>query len=359
MNEDINLDEIIQDPEQWPKCPSCDGSDILFGGTHAICVNCSFNGIAKDVANTKLARYSRVKLSQRQQGQRGVMLMGRNDQTPEFERKVAARSSELAQRLIHEGHYLKAKQVYEEEGELMPAFFVNRSPEDGNTESFPIDDDREGKFQLRYKALNQDVVSVIWAINQPDAIDAIALPGETQAWLAIETHIYNAPSHVRAIRVNTAKNNEKVFGQELPLFNDIVVEPLIYQPIYWPIIFSKHGSIQPRYVAALELEKEININLAVCDNMDGAPFILAAERKPWSIEKAKIKKYSFDSAEEGIEVFRAKYKEALEIVNQSESSKLIFAQELEWGLEEDPTLIMYQLRNAELWQKFAEHRNNK
>ena len=90
--------------------------------------------------------------------------------------------------------------------------------------------------------------------------------------------------------------------------------------------------------------------------MDGAPLVRAAARKPGDIGKPTIKTYACDDAESGVALLKEKFANAVEQSSGGDTGRLLFKQELEWGTEEHPWMISYQLRNAELWEHYQKIR---
>lgn len=339
------LVSLIDSPTEWPKCPNCGERSLLFGGTLACCIHCNFLDHVIHVVPTTLMRYSRAKMASRRMGHRGIlgMLAGKAD--GEKPRLVSERASQLAQRLIHAPIFDKACRHFAEHGTFRPIALMQERPEEDPIEHILLDEPDAFK-RMMFKARKKDVVSII------------RIGGEAQNQLFMETHVYNAPSHSRLIHFE--RKNGKVEFQGPEVWQGLsTVAPVIWQPIYWPIIRSVPGALQPRWVAALEIENDLNITFSVSENMDGAPFVEAAFRKPWGIEAADVRRYPADTAEEGIELLKQKYQTALEATANPGVGKLLFNEEFAWGIEETSHIAIHQLRMAELWKTYQVIREQK
>lgn len=333
--EPINISELSANLSEWPECPQCGERGILLGGKLACCVHCSFFGTAEQISATNLMKYARAKMASRGMGHRGIIAMLGGKEHPGRADLVAERSSELAQRLVHAPLFEKAQRLFEKRRDFPPQALFNYRPEDGRIENFSISTDSD-LLRLKTQALKYDLVSVV-------TIDQIANR------LFMDTHVYNSPSH-RRVASYSIKNREVVWEKDWFAPQREAPASLIWQPLDWSIVVNEPGNIQPRWVGVLEVEDDINITFAVCEDMDGPPLIKTSFRDIMSVNPAKLVTHELGSAEEGIELLRGQFNDVLGRVSEPGVGKLIFNQEFSWDLDANPHAISHALRTAEFWK---------
>jgi len=359
-----NIEELSRDRNQWPRCPNCGEQNILIGGFLACCCSCKFTGRPQDIASTRLLDHARAKMAGRSMGHRGIIAMIQKGLDENKNLMTQERASQMAQRMIHEPLLYRAARHFLDHGTFLPIGILQDHPEDDIYYSMTMttpDDVKRFLIQSR----DRDVVSVIWKDNEPaDFFQMIREPlmkpalqtlierdGKGQGGkLFINTHIYNAPSHVQSM-VMESDDDPSIEPGYSP-FNNATINPIIWQPIWWPILTNDPGRVQPRWMAALEVRDEINVTLSVCEDFDGAPLVRVAIRKPLDTDAPDIRSYQVGTAEEGIVLLRAKYQELLKSAERSGADNVLFAEELEWEIDAEPHLIQHQIRTAKLWEKY-------
>ena len=355
MSLNFNLSELIADPDEWAKCPKCLGNAILVGGQLSCCAECSFMGSYRDIKQTQLLQYARAKLSSRQMGHRGVLAVVRGEETKKRAELVSERASQLAQRIIHASHFDHAVRQTLTGETFNPVVVHNYRPED-HQDAF-LSFSEEDRTRILMKVQRSDVASIVWhgkIVKDFFESDQDFPKDEGHSVVVINTHFYNAPSHVRAVGIDW-KGGKPSLGKVFPESNDLCPTPLIWQPVYWPILTIVPGRVQPRYFAALEVEDDVNINLSVCEDMDGPPLVRSVIRKPWSLDVPVVKDYECSDAEEGVAMLKEKFAKVSDELG-SDAGPLIFKRELEWDGEEHPWIISYRIRKDELWTHYQKLR---
>ena len=356
---EFNLAESLKDIQQWPQCPKCQERSLLVGARMTCCIQCSYMGSTSDIESTGLYRFARVKMATRGSGHRGIISFM---ETPRAAGDLPALldegASRLAQRMIHAPLLTRAARHLEKERALPPMVFMNRTPEYSPLQSFALRN-RDEVERAKMAALNRDVVSLVWIANSIGD-QSFRTPEVGRRFLMINTHIYNAPSHLRALEYfHKPESGEVEWLASEPLLNARETDSWVWQPICWRIIPYLPGRLEMRYVAAIEVEHDINVTFCVCEDMDGAPLVRAAFRKPWRTEPPEIKEYRVASAEEGVGLLREKFHDLCRRCREPGIGAVVFEYEQEWPMDLNPHLAMRALRTAPFWGQYAEQRKMK
>jgi len=296
--------------------------------------------------------FSRIKMARSPMGWRGVLAMTDvPSPSSSLNCRMMERSSYLAQQIIHYPFLIQAREYLKIHKVFHPIALINKSVEEGPTELIELKNDEEIK-RFQEKALNQDMISIIYLGKElrTDFFSPEAKGGNQ--FLMMDTHGYNTPSHgmVWSYRVNGDEIKFNPYPIRRPIHYSI-----IWQPIAWEVLeFS--SNIQPVWMAAIEIEGDTNITLAVCENLDGEPEIKIVFRTPWSTERAEVHRISLPTAEEGIERLKKIYNKALDSASHEGVGKLIFNYEKTWELDENPFEIKNQIRRADFWETYSTNR---
>lgn len=350
----LDLNNALRDASEWPKCPKCGIKKILIGGHLAACVDCSFIGNFSLIEPTDITRLVRAKLANRPSGERAVILLHHGKASQESQSLIIERASQIGQRIVHYPHLSRAAALIRDGGSVKSFAVIDHHAEmDSILLSLDFPDQAEAETTLREKALRPDMVSRIF---EGDASLRPARNGKVST-VVMETHVYNAPSFVQAIAF---KRKEPNSFQPVPLADAAKhrIPSWIWQPIDWSVIEIREN-IQPVWVAALEIEHDINITYCVCEDLEGAPIVQASFRTPWSSAKPKVKKFHPATAEEGVAKLKKHFEKSVASSQEKDVGRLVFQQEFAWDLAASPTQILSELRTAQLWETYRPIRNSK
>ena len=344
----MKIEELIADPEQWPACPRCHSRNLLIGGLLASCPRCDFLYPSSQVEKTTLYQFSRVKMVSRMFGARGVLAMIDDQAWNYFDNRVSIldeKSSEL-------GRFLTFMPSFENTKKLMgqhqiPALGVAHQNFETPADISELSDDRD-RLRFREQSLARDAVAVLWA-GDPSKPFWDNQSEKNPGALLMNVHVYNAPSSCLMARFNRLADGAPVFEPVEAV--SVNIPSLVWQPIYWPIIECCPKRLQPRYVAALESENDININFSVVDDLDRGPIARIAFRKPWQSDLAEVREYPVSSTRSGIALIKQKF-----VTAKSTMSRLSLEYEAEWKLGIHSLEILNQIRTAAFWGQYAEQR---
>lgn len=350
---DVHPEELIKDSANWPACPKCNTHSLVIGGAIAACYCCDFIGQDREVVNTDLKELADSKIVTRPWGARAVIefTSPKNEKDEAARERVFDRASEVARRIIHLRYFIQACKHLSTHGAFETAAILEQTPEH-NPSLLMVTSPRH-ELRLQVQAQKKDTVSVIW-LGTEDQLDWVNADetGTGRQMLIINTHVYNAPSHVTAVPVENFGGTFLVDPNEF-ITLPVSIEPLIWQPVYWPVIQNIPDRVQTRYLGVFELKNDINVMIAVHDDLDTATRMEIIYRTPWdATSRPEVRVELFGDSDEAIAKAKEKFQELAAEAKEAGVEPLI-AKELEWDIDVHAHNISAQIRQADFWESYA------
>jgi len=322
--------ELLGDKDSWPCCPNCQSPEMVMAGPFIGCIRCLFTGSARPfiqkfpiLAQTKMKALS---------GPNGIFASIFTGPTDLVITDTAIRETRRARIMQINSLSYVAPALADGCVAAATGRFTNPMaviyPEAGALTRF---DQIEitSPFQLKMARLRGASADISILMEKKDeVIEATAsFFGSPTVFLSAPVREILGPDWIPEIRYHDI-DPEKAFG---------------IQPMAWEIIPFADGRIFPRYVAALTVPGQLNVTIAVCEDMEGAPIVSSYRRDPASPLDYQVKRYEFGDSDEAVTEMKEKFASLKEGIGAAATGIV----ERSWDLDVDIAEIIGDLVSRE------------
>lgn len=331
-------EEIYSNVSEWPCCPNCKSRELLIRGTSEKCLLCNYT--SKDQINSRVKKLVMSKMCLEKIS---TIHFGPFPQVvdSDFGDMLSDKVSENDQEEVFENDILKAIKQMKKNGSF-PTVSISKELRFDDSElmslEVPIEIARE---KLKRSSATKSAVIVFFMQKENSAVDFMTSDSvcgreTTGANLGFNVQIYGSPTISGFANMSHDK-------PEICWLHNTNCQDLIWYHANWNLIPRNSNLEAIRFFGVISITDEININLIVCEKLDGG---IRGEIaiKDISAMTTVIKKISAITIEEMISKMKDKYEEFLKKARNDcpDNIELYFSKE--WDLDSNINVIRNQIR---------------
>jgi hypothetical protein len=348
--EPVDIKTILTNRANWPQCPQCSEKMMISFKEVVCCANCSWSGPISEISKSKAFR---ALVMDDFVGRDFASTYGHflaPEAELESEENMRALGCVVDQISFYHmmddlvrGHmsYAEKSKVSYKRSVILGLRMPGGSEEALSLSEFEAETPQELQMHLKRTAEKLRAAHLLCG--------AIYLTPET-ASVDKDKFIFFASmagNPTRAVMIDDGKN------MRVPLSNcplSFISKPipngmpeLLWQRTDWANLPIKVGEIQPRYLAVVHLDDNINVNFYVAENMDGGCIARVSTRTPGTYGAAQVTEIPAESAGDAIKTIRERYSRVLDTIKKK-GLKPSSSFEIEWDIAKNTWAIPAEIR---------------